>query len=57
MSPEFHYETGRRLQPLRDDGILIAGSGNLVHNPHVYAWRGLREGHFQYSPSASVESH
>jgi len=35
---EFHYETAKRLTGLRDEGVLIIGSGNLVHNLHAYSW-------------------
>jgi len=34
----FHFEIGKKIAALRDEGILILGSGNLVHNLHTYAW-------------------
>lgn len=36
--PQYHYELAQELQQLRNKGVLIVGSGNIVHNLRMVAW-------------------
>lgn len=37
--PEYHFFIGQKLRKLREDGILIIASGNIVHNLSVLSWQ------------------
>ena len=41
-SGEYHYEFAKRLGPLRDEGVLVLGSGNIAHNLALWDGRDPR---------------
>lgn len=43
QSPQYHYDLAKQLTSLRKKGVLIIGSGNMVHNLGMVSWDKLNE--------------
>jgi len=48
QSPQYHYELAKELISLRTRGVLIVGSGNIVHNLGMVAWDRLNDNDYGY---------
>ena len=47
-SAQYHYDLAKELKSLREKGVLIIGSGNMVHNLGMVAWDRLRDADYGY---------
>ncbi|MFT3933139.1 MAG: 4,5-DOPA dioxygenase extradiol [Chitinophagaceae bacterium] len=52
--PQYHYELAKELFALRKKGVLIIGSGNMVHNLRMVAWDKLNEIDFGFDWARSM---
>ena len=48
QTPQYHYELAKELSSLRKRGVLIIGSGNMVHNLGLVAWDKLNTDSFAF---------
>ena len=48
QTAQYHYELAKELSSLREQGVLIIGSGNMVHNLGMVAWDRLNATEYGY---------
>jgi 4,5-DOPA dioxygenase extradiol len=48
QKPRYHYELAKQIAPLRGKGILIVGSGNIVHNLRLADWDKMDASEYGY---------
>jgi 4,5-DOPA dioxygenase extradiol len=56
QSPQYHYDLAKELRSLRDKGVLIIGSGNMVHNLGMVAWDRLNDAEYGYDWALEARS-
>jgi len=52
--PQFHYDLAKEIYALRKKGVLILGSGNMVHNLRMVAWDKLNDTSYGYDWAVNV---
>ena len=52
--PQYHYELAKELYALRKKGVLIIGSGNMVHNLRMVAWDKLDDMEYGYDWARNI---
>lgn len=54
--PQYHYDLANELYSLRKKGVLVIGSGNMVHNLRMVAWDKLNETEYGYDWALQINN-